>query len=155
MIMARVHLPVPDRLDYFLGSFGGCEDLPVAALEALIFLRGDHDRPVAAVAGHDDGLSQGQILKAPDLPAELSRGDANHIFICSSPIIAEARVNFAHKSFKAESLVIGHELVESRSALGEVIGLVGKHMLQRQPPLIADHPRRQHALVNHADEEGP
>ena len=38
--------------------------------------------------------------------------------------------------------------------LGAIVRLVGKHVTQWQPPLIADHPRRKQTVVDQADDEG-
>jgi hypothetical protein len=61
-------------------------------------------------------------------------------------------------SFRAEQpefLVKRCKLSQRLASLGAVIGLVGDYVLQRQPALVADHARRQRALVDHADHIGP
>lgn len=79
MPVFRVHFRVLERLEYLVGQFSAGEDLPVAALEAAVFLGGDHDRPVVVVAGDDHGLGQRHILVAAGFLAEFSHGYTNNV----------------------------------------------------------------------------
>lgn len=51
-----IHFGIAGCADDVVGQFAGGEDLPVAALEAHVFIRGDHDGPIATFAGDDHGL---------------------------------------------------------------------------------------------------
>jgi hypothetical protein len=59
----------------------------------------------------------------------------------------------AFASFKAELLIIGHELFEALAALGEMIGLISEYIRQRHTPLIAHHAHRQIALVDYSNQK--
>lgn len=50
--MAWIHLHAADRFDCIVGKLAGAEHLA----EPGVFFRGNHDGPVAAVVGYNDGL---------------------------------------------------------------------------------------------------
>ena len=80
-----IHFGIADGFDDVVGQFAGGGDLPVAALEAHVFIGGDHDGPIAAIAADDDGLGQCHILIPADFLAELSRGYADHVSLSCFP----------------------------------------------------------------------
>ena len=78
MIVTRVYLGVSHGFDDILGNVARSKNLTVPALEAKIFLGGDHDGAVTTIAGDDHGLAQSCVLIAPDFLAKFSGGNAEH-----------------------------------------------------------------------------
>jgi hypothetical protein len=82
-----IHLGIADGANDIVGQFADGEDLPVAALEARVFISGDHNGSITTIAGDHNGLGQGDILVAANFLAELSRGYADHVIHSNLPDI--------------------------------------------------------------------
>lgn len=72
-------LCTPHGLDLRVGEIVETQDFAIAAFQAPIFLGGNHHRPVAALAGADDGLRQSGVLVTPNLSAEFHGRYAYHV----------------------------------------------------------------------------
>src|SRR3954464_3067476 len=67
-----------ERGEFFVGQLGDVHRSAVQASQALIFLgREEHDI-VAAMTGHDDGLSMGDTAEAAELALKFARRDSGH-----------------------------------------------------------------------------
>jgi hypothetical protein len=63
--VTHIHLGIADGLDDVVGQFAGGEDLPVAALATRLFIGGDHDGAITAVAGDDHGWARAMSWYRP------------------------------------------------------------------------------------------
>ena len=56
------------------------------------------------------------------------------------------------RSLQTQLLIQRGKLAQRSPPLGTCVGLVGQHVLHRQPPLFSNHTGRQRAALNQADE---